>query len=76
MTSSVTFSSMTGTVLCATFTLNEDKIKEDDEAFIVAISTDTGGAIVGSPSSVTITINDRDGAGIYAPNILRIIPAI
>ena len=59
-TTSVTFTSVTGTMLCGTFTLTEDLILEGAETFVVTI-TDSGGAIVGSLSSATVTINDNDG---------------
>ena len=47
-------------MLCGTFTLTEDLILENAETFNVAI-TDSSGAIVGSPSSATVTINDNNG---------------
>ena len=47
-------------MLCGTFTLTEDLILEGAETFNVTI-TDSSGAIVGSPSSATVTINDNDG---------------
>ena len=60
MTSFVMFSSVTGTMLCEAFILIEDTILEDTETFTVAI-TDSGGEVLGSPSSATVTIDDNDG---------------
>ena len=59
-TSSVTFTSLSGNMLCASFSLSDDTILEDAETFTVAI-TDSGGAVLGSPSSATVTIHDNDG---------------
>ena len=60
MTSSVNFTSLSDNVLCASFSLSDDTILEDVETFTVAI-TDPGGAVLGSPSSATVTIHDNDG---------------
>ena len=60
MISFVMFSSVTGTMVCEPFILREDTILEDVETFTVAI-IDPGGAVLGSPSSATVTINDNDG---------------
>ena len=57
MTSSVTFTSLSGNMLCASFSLSDDTILEDAETFTVAI-TNSSGAVLGSPSSATVTIND------------------
>ena len=59
-TSSVTFTSLSDNVLCASFSSSDDTILEDAETFTVAI-TDSGGAVLGSPSSATVTIHDNDG---------------
>ena len=60
MTSSVNFTSLSGNMLCASFSLSDDTILEDVETFTVAI-IDPGGAVLGSPSSATVTIHDNDG---------------
>ena len=57
MTSSVTFNSLSGNMLCTSFSLSDDTILEDAETFTVAI-TNSSGAVLGSPSSATVTIND------------------
>lgn len=40
--------------------ITSDKIDEDKETFTVTLSNPTGGAILGSPSSATVTIMDND----------------
>ena len=57
---SVTFTSVSGNMLCITFTLIDDTSKEGPQTFTVTI-TNTGGATLGSPSTATVTINDNDG---------------
>ena len=58
--SSVTFTSVSGNMLCVIFTLVDDTIQEPPKTFTVAI-TNTGGATLGSPSSAVVTIHDNDG---------------
>ena len=48
------------TVACLTFELTEDAILEGSEVFTVEI-TDFGGALMGSITSATVTIEDNDG---------------
>ena len=48
------------TVACLTFELTEDAILEGSEMFTVEI-TDFGGALMGSITSATVTIEDNDG---------------
>ena len=60
LTTTVTLNSATGAMVCATVTLSDDTILEGAETFTVAI-TDSGGAVLGSPSNATVTINDNDG---------------
>ena len=52
----VTFSFVTGVVLCGTFALSEDTILEDAETFTVTIFV-----IDEFPTSTTVTISDNDG---------------
>lgn len=45
-----------------TVTIVDDATVEGSEAFTVSLSSPTGGATLGSPSSATVTILDNDGA--------------
>jgi hypothetical protein len=49
-----------------TVPITKDTLDENDETFTVTLSNPTGGAVLGTPSSAPVTINDDDTAGTLA----------
>lgn len=49
-----------------TVPITSDTLDENDESFTVTLSNPTGGAVLGTPPSASVTINDDDTAGTLA----------
>ncbi len=56
----LTFSANTDTVMCLNIVIIEDEETEQVESFDITISTTSAGVTVVPPSTVTISILDRD----------------
>lgn len=52
-----------------TLTIINDALRENDETFTVILSSPTGGAILGSPSSAVMVITDNDAFAVFLPVI-------